>query len=684
MCETAPVPDSTRQGPWLFGAVPDLLLGCGLAYIAVYAVFSLGGEPFRQAQPALVIPLLSVLLSGPHYGATLLRVYERGEDRSAHRLVAVWSTLLVVGLFSWSIHDVVVASWFFTVFITWSPWHYTSQNFGVSMMFLRRAGVAPTLLARRLLRASFLCSFLVTFLVLHALPEASRYNPNPLDYDSSIVGQSLGIPMPLAKLAIAAALVVCACATAAAFALIARAGSPRALLPVAGIVLTQTLWFTIPFSVQFFGIRTGFDTMDSGLSEEHVFWTAIGHALQYQFVTTYFARASTGWRGYGAYLGKCLAAGAAVWTLPAVVFAPDLIGDREFTAGLGVMVATAVNLHHFILDGAIWKLRSRRVADVLIRSVHEAPTAELRRPRRWPMRALWATCGALAAIRIGMVGMEQIAFPSALRAADFTRADSLLDALSWLGRDSSRRRTALAGALARSGDADGTEAQLRRSAELADTRRAWTQLARFQGRRGDWEGVVETYQVAHALPPDASTRRLPPLAMRAYYATQQPDRARAVLDEVAALPGGPDAKTYAAMGRAALEASDPEPAIRAYRQALRIEPGRHAAANDLAWILATAEPASLRDPGEAVALAEAAVAASDPVNLDYLDTLATALAAAGRFDDAVATRRRALDAALERGDDAGARTARVSLEQLLETLARAPAGQEPREGARGS
>ncbi len=30
-------------------------------------------------------------------------------------------------------------AWLFTVYVTWSPWHYTGQNFGLSMMFLRAA-----------------------------------------------------------------------------------------------------------------------------------------------------------------------------------------------------------------------------------------------------------------------------------------------------------------------------------------------------------------------------------------------------------------------------------------------------------------------------------------------------------------------------------------------------------------
>ena len=53
--------------------------------------------------------------------------------------------------------------------------------------------------------------------------------------------------------------------------------------------------------------------------------------------------------------------------MPALVFAPQVLGGLPYDLGLGLMVASAVNLHHFVLDGAIWKLRNTRVAGVLLR-----------------------------------------------------------------------------------------------------------------------------------------------------------------------------------------------------------------------------------------------------------------------------------------------------------------------------
>jgi tetratricopeptide (TPR) repeat protein len=67
-----------------------------------------------------------------------------------------------------------------------------------------------------------------------------------------------------------------------------------------------------------------------------------------------------------------------------------------------------------------------------------------------------------------------------------------------------------------------------------------------------------------------------------------------------------------------------------------------AAANELAWRLATCELAAVRDAHAALEIAETAVAATDRQEAAYLDTLAAAHAEIGRFDQAVKTQEEAV------------------------------------------
>ncbi len=81
----------------------------------------------------------------------------------------------------------------------------------------------------------------------------------------------------------------------------------------------------------------------------------------------------------------------------------------------------------------------------------------------------------------------------------------------------------------------------------------------------------------------------------------------------------------------------------AYEEALALKPDAPVALNNLAWLLATCEDESLREPARALVLAEQA-AAIDPSS-HVLDTLAESYFVNGRRAEAVATARQALAAA---------------------------------------
>jgi len=90
-------------------------------------------------------------------------------------------------------------------------------------------------------------------------------------------------------------------------------------------------------------------------------------------------------------------------------------------------------------------------------------------------------------------------------------------------------------------------------------------------------------------------------------------------------------------------------AIAHFEQALRSKPGDPEVQNNLAWLLATHAPSAGGDPVRAVTLAERACALTGNSAFPYLDTLAAAYAAAGRFDAAVATAQKAIDLARSAG-----------------------------------
>jgi tetratricopeptide (TPR) repeat protein len=653
------VAGARSQDSWLFGPLPDLAIGCGLAYAGIFAIFSVAGPGLIASQPVVLAALITLLLGGPHYGGTLLRVYERRADRQSYAIFSIWATLAVAIAFVVSVHDFAIGAWFFTLYITWSPWHYTGQNYGLAVMFLRRRGVEIHPSAKRLLYASFFFSFAITFLVLHGSTEASGYLPNPVTYDEPGVSlRPLRLPYAFTAPALLLASGAYLATLVGAIVALRRSGTWREMGPSLTLMATQALWFSIPFSVTFWHLHTGLDPLDSSVSSRYVVWIAVGHASQYLWVTSYYARSSPGWKGFTRYFGKTLAAGAAIWTIPAILFAPDRLGDPEYAGGLALLVAAGVNLHHFILDGAIWKLRNSRVAGVLIRSSPEAADgAGDETP--WVRHAVWAVCAGAALIAVSTIILEHSSFTSALRARDYDRARTTLDRMAWFGQDDSRRRLRVGDGLLRTGDLDAAEAEYERSLSLKPSVRAWLGIAAVREGRSDWAGVLDARSAALELDPtDVTTAAA---AVRAHYALGERDPARAIME--ALLATDPEsARAHANLAATAREAGDLEWAARHYRRALELQPDRHSAANNLAWILATAPDPALRDPDESIRLARDALGALEAPDPNYLDTLATGYAAAGRFDEAAATATRAIALASEAGDEAQAEALRASLE----------------------
>lgn len=117
--------------------------------------------------------------------------------------------------------------------------------------------------------------------------------------------------------------------------------------------------------------------------------------------------------------------------------------------------------------------------------------------------------------------------------------------------------------------------------------------------------------------------------------------ARPHLEKALAL-GLDTADVHVALATLAMRGRECETAIHHYREALRLNPGMRGAANNLAWLLATSPRESLRDPDQAIRIAEAMLGSRDSENPALLDTLATGYAAAGRFQDAIRTANEAI------------------------------------------
>jgi spermidine synthase len=134
---------------------------------------------------------------------------------------------------------------------------------------------------------------------------------------------------------------------------------------------------------------------------------------------------------------------------------------------------------------------------------------------------------------------------------------------------------------------------------------------------------------------------------------------KAFLTVLAVDPANGDA--HLGLGDMALRQRRFDVALEQNRLAVRYLPGSALAMNNLAWILAVHPDPACRNPAEAVQLAEKAAELTSRQDVNTLDTLAAAYAAAGRFAEAQAAAEQALTLLGDNAENAEGMRSRLDL-----------------------
>ena len=506
--QSASPPASTPrpQSPWIYRPWIDLTVGCG----AWSAPLLLAGFYFANSYGrawSVAFYFLALLSNYPHFMATVYRAYHTRDEFQKYRTYTVHVALLLVvaGVFTHLWYALL--PWIFTLYICWSPWHYTGQNFGLLMMFARRAGVTPTETERGALRLSFIASFILLMLSFNTGPSG----------DALIL--SLGLPAKFTLPARATLAMFFIGVSGWALVSLARKSSFRAILPVLTLTATQFLWFLLPVMIELISGREIPQTRySSGL-------LAVLHSTQYLWITSYYqkkeARAAgdTHW-SYSGYLLTLIAGGIALfipgpWIVSRIFHADFAASFLTFTA--------LVNIHHFILDGAIWKLRDSRIASMLLDAQQKAASASAAKGNNFAKAGSWLTgrTSGARALRIAAVvllfawaGMDQLHFwwsseanalPALQRAAELNPDDSAVQVRLANAEQTAGRRDAALAALQRATEINPASLALQESygRSLIEAGRYADAYTQFQKMLARWprnaDVLVDSGMLAHRL-----------------------------------------------------------------------------------------------------------------------------------------------------------------------------------------
>jgi hypothetical protein len=312
----------------------DYLLIGGAASLVVCAWVLASPQTMPIGAQDLVLCVL--LCNSAHFASSTVRLYTREDafDRwpfltmglPLAALAAIVGAILFAG---------VAGAHIWSLYLTWSPYHYAAQAYGLAVMYSFRSGCRLDDGGRSTLRSAALLPFVYTFVTA---PGVGVHWLAPGMFESVSAGFPRLFPAMIDVLWWVAMV-----APALAFVRIARstAGVPPLMAPLLLAVngvwwlllppVGAFFWATIFHSVQYLAIITIFHVRDETARPDNA-TSAAGHALRFYALSL----------GLGYLLFHAAPRG----------FMALGLGGVESAL---VMIA-AINMHHFLVDGFIWRL----------------------------------------------------------------------------------------------------------------------------------------------------------------------------------------------------------------------------------------------------------------------------------------------------------------------------------------
>ncbi|RZA09201.1 MAG: hypothetical protein EOP11_02445 [Proteobacteria bacterium] len=330
-----------NTSPYLVNRLVDYLGAGGLSLfvLAYYGLVYRSYNDFQVSSTALSLVWgLSWLVNWPHFSASLDRLY--GGAESVHHAwpLKVVLPIFIAGLTLFAfLSPVGFAPYFVKVFLLWSLYHYAGQAAGFTLIYAARAGVNVGRWEKKLLWATAYAAALHQWAMLESVGGLTQIR--------EVTIPLMGIPPWVTSVTYGCSMLLAS--SLAIFWLFQK--RPFSLL-IALPIAAHLAWFVIGSRVFSFQAFVPFF-----------------HGLQYLLLTGSLVprmpRLLAFWSARNILAGAFLFGGLPVlaeWLGAAPAFASPVL-------------FAAVQIHHFAIDGRIWRARRLRVAT----SAPDAPGTEV-------------------------------------------------------------------------------------------------------------------------------------------------------------------------------------------------------------------------------------------------------------------------------------------------------------------
>jgi hypothetical protein len=321
------------------GGLSLITMASALAYVFVF-----GGEFGKFDKFDWVV--LSILINSTHFMASYRLLYDSLEHARKAPWAAIYVPLILVALLVYRMTGPgreILADAILLVSSLYLAVHYTGQAWGMVSSFGHLSGVRFEMNERRAIRSG-----MRALLVLHVmLAMGGRYPPVEWMSRASYLGL---YQLAFRSVCVVAALTLVAGAVGFWHARSRGEGVPaRAVLPWLSLYFWYPTWFLIPGGP---------------------LWVQLSHALQYlsfplRVEANRFAARSQGsvkLHVLLVYLGLVIAGVIFLKGPPLTsrILGPGWYSEQGMRDAFGTFVLL-INIHHFFIDGALWKLRNPEV-----------------------------------------------------------------------------------------------------------------------------------------------------------------------------------------------------------------------------------------------------------------------------------------------------------------------------------
>lgn len=314
--------------------------------------------PVASLLPAALF--LQYVVNYPHFSATIYRFYRSPDNIRQYPMTGiVWPLLIVLAVWAGLQSPALFAPYFITLYLIWSPYHFSGQTTGLTMLYARRSGFYIGKKERFALSAFTFGTF---FVLYSRAGVKARLITDPA-ISSSNSGEYLGIPFidfPMPEWAFWASLAVMTAGGIAFLAMTLKWAAQNKKLPPLILytpALAQLFWFVI-----------GYET---NLICFYLFVSTF-HGLQYLYIT--WAVQLKEVHGDRKIRLRDIITTTSLWSIMnvaggiAMFVVLPLLAVQIFAAPPALTMAlvfAALQIHHFFVDGVIWKLRNKNVLEGL-------------------------------------------------------------------------------------------------------------------------------------------------------------------------------------------------------------------------------------------------------------------------------------------------------------------------------